>query len=136
MRLFILQPLPHPSRALAKQAIDEAQDGYQVKLSEPTRREIQSERFHAMCGDIAKSGLTWAGKTRTKDEWKILMVSGHAVATKDGANMVPGLENEFVNLRESTASMGIKRMASLISYTQAWGDGHDVKWSAPDESLA
>jgi len=133
VRLFILQPLPHPSRALAKQAIDEAQDGYQVKLSEPTRREIQSERFHAMCGDIAKSGLTWAGKTRTKDEWKILMVSGHAVATKDGANMVPGLENEFVNLRESTASMGIKRMASLISYTQAWGDGHDVKWSAPDE---
>jgi hypothetical protein len=40
---------------------------------------------------------------------------------------VPGLEGEFVNLRESTALMSIKRGASLIEYTQAFAAEHGVK---------
>jgi hypothetical protein len=39
--------------------------------------------------------------------------------------MVPGLEGEFVNLRESTAQMGIKRMISLIEYSQAYLDANE-----------
>ena len=64
------------------------------------------------------------GKRRTADEWKVLLVSGHSVATKRGAEIVPGLEGEFVNLRESTASMDKARGSSLIEYTMAFMANH------------
>ena len=60
------------------------------------------------------------GQKRTPAEWKVLFVSGHSVATKQGAELVPGLEGEFLNLRESTARMGKARMASLLDYVMAW----------------
>jgi hypothetical protein len=90
----------------------------------------QNAKFHALCTDIAKSGATWAGKRRTTEQWKVLMVSGHAVATKAGAEMVPGLEGELVNLRESTAQMSVKRSSSLIEYTLAWCATNDVRLPA------
>lgn len=89
-------------------------------LREEKRSLDQNAHFHALCSDIAKSGIAWAGKPRKASEWKALLVSGHAVATKAEVEMVPGLENEFVNLRESTAQMGVKRAASLIEYTHAF----------------
>jgi hypothetical protein len=108
-------------------------DGHVVlTISNETRAEIQSRKFHAMCGDVARQ-CEWAGKKRTAEQWKLLFVSGHAIATKEGAEILPGIENEFLNIRESTAKMGVKRMASLIEYVSAWGAGQDVKWSAPDD---
>jgi hypothetical protein len=90
-----------------------------------------------MIGDIARARIPWAGKVRTAEQWKVLLVSGHAAATKDGSgDIVPGLESEFVNLRESTALMSIKRGASLIEYTRAWGDMRDVVWSEPETERA
>ena len=86
----------------------------------------QSAKFHAMCEDVAKQAL-WMGKKRTKEQWKVLFVSGHSIATGSGAEVVPGLENEFVNIRESTASMSKARLSSLIEYVQAWCAGNEVK---------
>ena len=60
------------------------------------------------------------GKPRSAAQWKVLLVSGHAVATKNEAEIVPGLEGEFVNLRESTALMSVKRSSSLIEYATAY----------------
>ena len=77
-------------------------------------------KFHAICSDLAKSTIEWAGKKRTSSEWKVLLVSGHAVATKEGSEMIPGLEGEFVNVRESTALMSKKRGSSLIEYATAF----------------
>lgn len=98
----------------------QAPDGSVVKVSDPTRTSDQNAKFHAMCSDLAKSGTQWAGKPRTADQWKVLLVSGHAVATKEGAEVVPGIEGEFINIRESTASMSKRRTASLIEYTLAF----------------
>ena len=108
------------ARRRAMQAVQDAQEGWCVTVSEPKRNLEQSAKFHAICGDIAKSGKEWAGKKRTAIEWKFLLVSGHSVATKEGAEVVPGLEGEFINLRESTASMGVKRASSLIEYALAF----------------
>ena len=91
-----------------------------MTISEPTRTGGQNAKFHAICTDLARSGAQWAGKRRSAAEWKVLLVSGHSVATKEGAEIVPGLEGEFVNIRESTARMSVKRGASLIEYTLAW----------------
>jgi len=92
--------------------------GTVVQFKEPTRSSEQNAKFHAICGDLA--GTPWAGKPRTAAEWKVLLVSGHAVATKEGAEVVPGLEGEFINIRESTAAMTKKRGASLIEYAMAF----------------
>jgi len=87
----------------------------------------QNAHFHALCGDIARSGIEWFGKPRKADEWKVLLVSGHAKATKQEADVVPGLEGELVNLRESTARMSRQRASSLIEYTLAFCAEHGVE---------
>lgn len=117
------------SRPRAHADIDEAPDGWVSDVRGPTRNSDQNAKFHAICGDIARSGMLWGGKRRTADQWKVLLVSGHAVATKEGADMLPGLEGEFVNLRESTALMSVKRSASLITYALAFCDMNDIRLS-------
>lgn len=98
-----------------------------LTAKEETRTSDQNAKFHALCSDIAKSGLTWAGKRRDAAAWKVLLVSGHAVATKEGAEVVPGIEGEFINIRESTALMSVRRGASLIEYAQAFAAMHGVR---------
>ena len=94
----------------------------------PENRSLdQNAHFHALCGDIARSGIEWFGKPRKADEWKVLLVSGHAKATKQEADVVPGLEGELVNLRESTARMSRQRASSLIEYTLAFCAEHGVE---------
>jgi len=118
------------ARQRAHAAIDAAPDGWFVEVKEPTRNLEQSALFHAICGDIAKQ-VPFAGSLRKPEQWKMLLVSGHAVATKQGSKMVPGLEGEWCNLRESTAKMSMKRMASLIEYALAYGSQQGVVWSEP-----
>lgn len=104
------------ARRRCQQAVWDAEDGDRVTIEPPTRTTDQNTKFHALVSDIAKSGLQWLGKPRTPAQWKVLLVSGHAVATKEGSEIMAGLEGEFVNLRESTALMSKKRGASLIEY--------------------
>lgn len=104
----------------ALEAVRSAPDWWIVTVKEPKRTDAQNRHFHALCGDIANSGLKWAGKPRKASEWKSLLVSAHSVATNEGSDIVPGLEGEFINLRESTALMSKKRGASLIEYTMAF----------------
>jgi hypothetical protein len=106
-------------RRRAANAVMSAEDGYMVKITPPTRNLEQSAKFHATCGDAAKTRL-YCGKKLSLEQWKVLFISGHAIATGLGAQMVPGLENEFVNIRESSASMSVSRMSSLIEYANAY----------------
>lgn len=115
------------ARQLAQEAIKTAPDGWMVTISPPKRNEEQSALFHSLCSDIAKSGHIWAGKARTPNEWKCLLVSGHSVATGEGHEIVPGIEAEWINIRESTALMSKKRGASLITYVIAWCDTNGIK---------
>jgi len=124
------------ARARALEAVREAPAGYSVTLAEPKRNADQNAMFHAICGDIAKSGIQWAGKPRTAAQWKVLLVSGHATATKEESEMVPGLEGEFVNVRESTALMSVRRSSSLIEYAKAFCAMHDVRLSEPERRAA
>jgi hypothetical protein len=101
-----------------------------LEVRPATRSLDQNAKFHAICGDLAKSGLPWAGKTRNAKQWKVLLVSGHATATEEGSEIVPGLEGEFVNIRESTALMSVRRSSSLIEYAISFCVMNNVKLSA------
>lgn len=107
-------------RANALEAIRTAPERHVVSLAEPTRSNDQNAKFHAILTDIARSPIQWAGRRRTVDEWKALIISGHAVATKSAGEVIPGLEGEFVAIRESSASMTVRRASSLIEYTLAF----------------
>lgn len=123
-QLFILK---HPqARQRAAQAVLEATEGFAVRITPPTRNLEQSAKFHAICGDLARQ-LPYAGKKRTLEQWKALLCSGHSVATQENAEIVPGLEQEWLNLRESTASMSVARMSSLIEYALAYCAMNGVK---------
>lgn len=103
--------------------------GHRMVLEiKPENRSLdQNAKFHAICTDIAKSGMQWAGKERSAEQWKVLLVSGHATATKLGSEMVPGLEGEFVNVRESTARMSRARASSLIEYALAFCAANSIE---------
>ena len=97
-----------------------------LEIRPETRSSAQNRYLHAIFGDVAKQA-EWAGKKRTAAEWKVLFCSGHAVATKCGAELIPGLEGEFLNVRESTAKMGRARMASLLEYVICWCANNNVE---------
>lgn len=118
-QLFILQPYPHPARNNALEAIRNAPEGMVVTLAPKTRSSEQNALLHALLSEISKR-CEFGGKRRTPEQWKLIMVSGHSIATGRAAEVVPGLEGEFLNLRESTASMSVKRLGSLVEYVQAW----------------
>lgn len=126
MSIFIIRDEAIRQRAV--DAVKAAPLGHRVTVKAASRSLDQNAKFHALCEDIARSGARWAGKARDAAAWKVLLVSGHAVATKEGAEMVPGLEGEFVNLRESTASMTKARSSSLIEYTLAFCAENDIRF--------
>ena len=121
------QAITKATRARLIQQLQEAPEGYYVSIQPPTRSLQQNAYFHDLCGEIAKAGVHWMGKPRTAAQWKVLLISGHGIATGHGAEVVAGLEGEIVNIRESSASMGIGRLNSLIDYTLALCAEHDVK---------
>lgn len=99
-----------------------------VDVKPITRNLEQNAKFHAMCGDIARQ-VQFNGEWLPLETWKVILISAHAEATKEGSHLVTGLEGELVNIRESTAQMGVKRMASLIEYVTAWGVSHGVHFN-------
>ena len=110
-------------RAMAIRDVRMAPDGHYVTIKEPTRSLDQNSLLHALLQSL--EGKEWAGKPRTLEEWKVLMVSGHALATGRQVEVVEGLEGEPVNIRESTALMTVGRLNSLIEYVQAWISEHE-----------
>ena len=107
-------------RARAARAVAEATWGDTVTITGPLLTPEQSRKFHAICSDLEKSGFTWKGTPRSKAAWKMLLISGHAVATGDGHELMEGLEGELINLRESVATMERERGSSLIEYAVAF----------------
>ena len=104
-----------------------ASDKVVVEVREKTRTDEQNAKLHAMLGDIAKQ-KTFNGQKLSIEQWKMIFVSGHRIATGGTAEMAIGLEGEVINLRESTARMGVRRLASLIEYIQAWAAGTGVEF--------
>lgn len=107
------------ARESAIRILKEAPVGSVVRFSDGDRTLEQSALFHALCG-VAALRLKFLGKVLTPIQWKVLFVSGHSAATGNKPEVVAGLEGEYVNIRESTAQMGKRRMNSLIEYTQAY----------------
>jgi len=110
-----------------------------LEIKPETRSSQQNRYLHAIFGDVAKQAQ-WMGSKRTAAEWKLLFINGHSVATKETVHLIPGLEGEFLNLREASSKMSVSRMASLLEYVLAWCVMNDVllrdaqQWSIDPET--
>ena len=124
-RIFFLRNDSIRQRAI--DCIRTAPEGWRVDVKPATRTLEMNAKFHALCADLERSKFRWAGLPRSADAWKVLLVSGHAIATKEGSEVVPGLEGEFINVRESTALMSKARSSSLIDYALAFMASNGIK---------
>lgn len=124
-------------KVVAQQVLD-ADDGAITRIGPSTRSLEQNAKFHAMCADVARQCKHY-GRMLDEVQWKVLFISGFGIVTGSGSDVVPGIEGEMCNIRESSASMGVKRMADLITYVLAFGANYrdeysqskPVRWTAP-----
>lgn len=123
--------LAHPTaRQRAHAAIDAAPEGWYVEVKEATRSLEANAALHATLTDVSRQ-LVYLGKKRSVTFWKGVFVSGWEIATGCKPEIVPGLECEFINIRESTTKMSNKKIASLIEYITAYGSQQGVVWTEP-----
>lgn len=126
------------ARAALKRYADEVPIGHVARISEPVRKNIQSEKFHAMIGDIAKQ-CTFMGQKWHANDWKRLLVDAFAKAMREigtplhhDGRVVPSLDGErVVQLGIQTADFRVKEAANFIEYLYAYGVENDVVWTKP-----
>lgn len=107
------------ARRRAVQAVLYAPEGHVVTIKPPTRSLDANAKLHAILGELSAQ-MPYGGKMRSIATWKAIIVSAHSIATNEPTEITCGLEGEFLNLRESTASMSVARMSSLIEYALAY----------------
>lgn len=115
-----------------------APDGWMVRFSEPKRKDIQSDKFHAMIGDIAKQ-CRFMEKKLDADDWKRLLVDAFAKVMRDAqtpihhdGRVLPSLDfTRVVQLGIQTSEFYVKEAAQFIEYLYSYGAEHDVIWTEP-----
>lgn len=137
MKKIILKITGEAARKAACREVLAAPEGHIVRITPETRSLDQNAKLHAMLTDISRQAK-YLGAKRDVEFWKGLFVSGWQIATGEKPEIVPGLEGEFINIRESTTTICIRRMASLIEYVQAWAamNGVVMSDSSPERFAA
>lgn len=112
--------------------------GWVMTLSEPKKRRIQEEKYHAMIGDIAKQA-TYAGRKWDADDTKRILVDEFAEEMRNAGTplhhdgrLIPS-ENgrRVIQLGIQTSEFWIKEAAQFIEFLYAWGADRGVVWSEP-----
>ena len=122
-----------------------AQDGWMVRVSPPSKRRAQEERYHAMIDDIAAQCLhPTTGKRLTATSWKRLLVEAMVFILREEARgkgdsdpfpegqgaMEPSLDGlRIVQVEVLTREFTIGQASAFIEYLFAFGAEHDVRWS-------
>ena len=113
------------ARTRAKEAIDQAPDGYIVRISPPKRSLEQNAKLHAELQEIAET-IKWAGEYRDIEVWKRLLTAAWARCRSEPVQILPAVDGHgFDVLYQRTSDLSIKEMIDLIEYVQAWRAEHE-----------
>lgn len=137
-KVFILAH--QTARDRACQAVREAPEGWMVVISEPVKKRIQEEKYHAMIGDIAKQ-CEFMGEKHDAEDWKRLLVDMFSSVMRDlgtpihhDGRVMPSLDHKrVVQLGIQTKDFYVKEAADFIEYLYAFGAEKGVIWSEPKE---
>lgn len=123
-------------RGAAEFALKQAPDGWTVVFSEPKKRRIQEERYHAMIGDIAKQ-TTYIGKRWDADDMKRILIDEFAEEMRlagtplhNDGRLIPS-ENgrRVIQLGIQSRDFYVTEASQFIEFLYAWGAARDVVWS-------
>lgn len=110
------------ARRRAVQAVQNAPDGYVVKITPPTRSLEQNAALWGSLTDLSEQ-VEWYGRRLTAEEWKHVMSAG--LKKQD---VVPGIDGGFVVLGISTSKMTKAEMSDLLELIRAFGTERGVVW--------
>lgn len=115
-------------REWAKQCIDQAPDGFVVKIAEETRSDRQNRRLHAMLGDLRKQ----------VPEFMPYSIEDMKARFMDalGAEMryLPKLEGVgLFPVAQRTSTLSVSQFSALIELLFIAGAKHGVVWTDPAE---
>jgi hypothetical protein len=111
------------ARRRAIQAVKDAQDGYIITVSEPTRNLDQNAALWAMLTDISRQ-VDWYGNKLSQEEWKSVFSS-----SLKKQKVVPGLDGGFVVCGQSTSKMTKSEFSELLELIAAFGANNGVKFN-------
>ena len=117
---FVLQPKPHPSRELAKQAIDNAPDGFGVVIKESDRTLEQNAAQWPYLEGFSKQ-LQWPVNGRmcwlSRDEWKDILTA--AFENETSPRIAVGFDGGIVMLGRRTSQFGKKKFSLWYEWMMA-----------------
>ena len=126
------------ARLRASAACMEAPEGWMCVISEPTKKRVQEEKYHAMMADIAKQ-TTYAGKRWDEDDMKRILIDEFAEEMRlagqplhHDSRVIPS-ENgrRVIQLGVQSSRFYVREAAQFIEFLYAWGAERDVVWSEP-----
>lgn len=146
-RTFVL--VHDMARQRAVEAIKDAPAGHMVVLSEPKKRRIQEERYHAMMGDIAKQ-CDYHGRKIPRNSWKRLLVEAFVHVLREEARaqgkpdpfpdegcVLPSLDGmRIVQVEVLTREFTVAQASAFIEHLFAFGAEQGVEWSEPAQRQA
>lgn len=130
------------ARRRAAQACQDAPDGHMVVISEPTKKRIQEERYHAMVNDIAKQ-CYYHGRKLDAESWKRLLVEAMVFILREeakakgeddpfpnGGAVLPSLDGmRIVQVEVLTRHFTVPQASAFIEYLFSYGAENGVIWT-------
>ena len=108
--------------------------GGALQLIRDLRSLKQNAKMWPMLQDFEKQAR-WAGAARSKEDWKIILLSAWRVAERqENPRLITGLEGEVVALGYRTSKLSKKDFCSFIEYIYWQGSQFKIQWS--EKSLA
>lgn len=98
----------------------EAPDGWRCTFEPPKRNGDINAALHAKLGEIA-AAVPWAGKLRTIEVWKRLLVAAWTRAVGEQVEFLPALDGHGVDIVfRRTSQMTQAEMRDLLAFVDAW----------------
>jgi len=129
MKIFILSH--DKARTNALQAVKNAPDGYEVKISEKTRSKDQNAHLWAILTDISEQ-VEWHGQKLSSTDWKHIL----SASLSKEQRMAPGINGGFVLLGRATSKMSKSEFSDLLELAYAFGAEHDVTFHVSQSEAA
>lgn len=112
------------NRALIRQWVERAHDGYRIEISQPRRTEAQNRLLWPLLTALSVQ-LKWHGLNLSPEDWKDLLTASF----RKEARVVPNLEgNGFVALGMRTSTMSKAEFSDFIEFINAFGAENGVEF--------
>lgn len=141
-RIFILKS-PAIRRRCAAFIVEDAPEGFTVRIDEPKKSRDQECKYHAMLGDIAPVFDFLGQKGWPLEDTKRILVDAFAKAMQDlgtplsqQGRVIPSMDGlRTVQLGVQTRNFRKREARDFIEFLYAWGAEHGVEWSDESKSV-